>query len=76
MIALIQSFISLDWLAAIAVGIAALASIWFGGRKSGKTAAKIEEMESYADTRKKMDEAGRMSDADAARQWLSERSKR
>ena len=76
MIALIQSFIPLDWLAAIAVGIAALASIWFGGRKSGNSDAKIKELDGYVETRKKMDEAGRMSDADAARQWLSERSKR
>jgi hypothetical protein len=71
-----QEVIPTEWLTGIVLAAIGLAAIWFGGRKSGKTAAKIEEMESYADTRKKMDEAGRMSDADAARQWLSERSKR
>ena len=76
MIALIQSFIPLEWIAAAAVVVSTLTAIWLGGKKSGKTDAKAEEMENYAETRKRMDEAGRMSDADAARQWLSERSKR
>lgn len=35
-----------------------------------------EELTEYVDTRKRMDEVGRMSDADAAREWLRERSKR
>ena len=33
-----------EWLAALGAGIAALAASWLGGRKSGKTAAKIETL--------------------------------
>lgn len=33
-------------------------------------------LKDYVETRKRMDEAGRMSDADAARKWLRDRSKR
>jgi hypothetical protein len=32
------------WGLAIGAGVIALASIWFGGRKAGKTAAKIETL--------------------------------
>jgi hypothetical protein len=53
-----------------------LAASWFGGRKSAQTDAKIVELQEYANTRRKLDEVGRMSDADAARAWLRERSKR
>ena len=65
-----------EWLTGIVLAVIGLAAIWFGGRKSGNSDAKIKELDGYVETRKKMDEAGRMSDADAARQWLSERSKR
>jgi hypothetical protein len=75
-IALIQSLIPLEWIAAAAVVVSALTAIWFGGRRSGRTEAKIEDAENYVETRKKMDETGRMSDADAAREWLHDRSKR
>jgi hypothetical protein len=75
-IALIQSLIPLEWIAAFAVVVSALTAIWFGGRKSGKSDAKIKELDGYVETRKKMDDAGRMSDADAAREWLHDRSKR
>lgn len=68
--------ISTEWLTGIVLAVIGLAAIWFGGRKSGNSDAKIKELDGYVETRKKMDEAGRMSDADAARQWLSERSKR
>lgn len=33
------------WAAAIGLVIAALAASWFGGRKAGKTDAKLEEAE-------------------------------
>jgi hypothetical protein len=52
-----------------------LAASWFGGRKAAQTDAKIVELEQYANTRRKLDEVGRMSDADAARAWLRERGK-
>jgi hypothetical protein len=53
-----------------------LVSSWFGGRKSAQADAKIEGLEDYVETRQRMDEVGRMSDADAARDWLRERGKR
>jgi hypothetical protein len=55
--------------------VAMLATSWLGGRKSAKADAKQEELEGYVETRKRMDEIGRMSDADAARDWLRERGK-
>ena len=63
------------WAAGIGLVIAALAASWLGGRKSAQADAKQEELEEYVDTRKRMDEVGRMSDADAAREWLRERGK-
>ena len=65
-----------EWLTGIVLAVIGLAAIWFGGRKSGNSDAKIKELDGYVETRKKMDEAGRMSDADAARDWLRERGKR
>lgn len=65
-----------EWLTGIVLAAIGLAAIWFGGRKSGKSDAKIKELDGYVETRKKMDDAGRMSDADAAREWLHDRSKR
>lgn len=63
------------WAAGIGLVIAALAASWLGGRKSAQADAKQEELEGYVETRKRMDEIGRMSDADAARDWLRERGK-
>jgi dienelactone hydrolase len=63
------------WAAGIGLVVAALAASWLGGRKSAQADAKQEELEGYAETRKRMDEIGRMSDADAARDWLRERGK-
>jgi len=57
------------------VFISALVTSWFGGRKQGETDAKVKGLQEYADTRKRMDEVGRMSDADAAAEWLRNRSK-
>lgn len=64
------------WAAAAGLLIAALAASWFGGRKAQQADNKVEELEEYADTRKKIDAIGRMSDADAARDWLRERGQR
>lgn len=63
------------WAAGIGLVIAVLAASWLGGRKSAQADAKQEELEGYVETRKRMDEVGRMSDADAAREWLRERGK-
>lgn len=57
---------------AVSVLVAALLASWFGGRK----AAKVKELKDYAETDKRMDEVGRLSDADAARDWLHDRGER
>ena len=64
------------WAAGIGLVVAALAASWLGGRKSAQADARQEELEEYVETRKRMDEVGRMSDADAARDWLRERGER
>lgn len=43
---------------------------WFAGRASGLNTAKIEELQSYADTSKKIDSVGPVPDPDAAAEWL------
>lgn len=53
-----------------------LAASWLGGRKSAHADAKQEGLEDYVETRKRMDDIGRLSDADAAADWLRERGKR
>jgi hypothetical protein len=63
------------WAMGFGLIVAALAASWFSGRKSAQADAKQEELEGYVETRKRMDEIGRMSDADAAREWLRERGK-
>jgi hypothetical protein len=63
------------WAMGLGLVVAALAASWFGGRKSAQADAKQEELEGYVETRERMDEIGRMSDADAARDWLRERGK-
>jgi hypothetical protein len=63
------------WAAGIGLVLAALAASWLGGRTKAQADAKREEFEAYAETRKRMDEVGRMSDADAAHDWLRERGK-
>jgi dienelactone hydrolase len=63
------------WAMGLGLVVAALAASWFGGRKSAQADAKQEELEGYVETRNRMDEIGRMSDADAARDWLRERGK-
>ena len=71
-----EEVIATEWLTGIVLAAIGMAAIWFGGRKSAKTEAKAEELDNYVETRKRIDEAGRMSDADAARDFLRERSKR
>ena len=63
------------WAAGIGLVVAALTASWLGGRKSAQADAKQEELTDYVETRKRMDDVGRMSDADAARDWLRERGK-
>lgn len=63
------------WALGIGFVIAAFAATWFGGRKSAQADAKVEGLEDYVETRERLDQVGRMSDADAAREWLRERGK-
>lgn len=60
------------WSTALALVVAALLASWFGGRKSAKT----KGLEGYVKTRERMDDVGRLSDADAAADWLKERANR
>lgn len=48
---------------------------WFAGRSAGKAAAKIEELQAYAETSKRIDAVGPVPDADAAAEWLRQRAK-
>ena len=64
------------WLAGAGVFIVALLSIWFGGKKAGRDAAKLEEQDDYIETRKRMDETDVGDDPDMARRWLHERGER
>lgn len=77
MLDLVLAFIPGEWLAAIGVAVAALAAVWFGGRKSAKADAKEQAGQDYIDTRRRMDdaEADLGDDPHSARRWLSERGK-
>ena len=55
--------------------ILSVMSGWFAGRASAVKTAKIEELQSYADTSKKIDAVRPVPDADAAVEWLRNRSK-
>jgi hypothetical protein len=52
-----------------------LLAAWFGGKAAGRQAAKIEELQSYVDTSKRINEVGPMPDPDAAAEWLRNRAK-
>jgi hypothetical protein len=55
--------------------ILSVMSGWFAGRASALKTAKIEELQSYADTSKKIDEVRHKPDPDAAFKWLKERGR-
>jgi dienelactone hydrolase len=63
------------WLAAAGAFLVALGAAYWRGKSAGADAAERERLEGYVETRKRMDEVGRMSDADAARDWLRDRNK-
>ena len=63
------------WIAGFGAIIIALLSIWFGGRKAGRDAAKAEELNEYIETRKRMDKVDGDT-ADSSREWLRERGER
>ena len=49
MLDLVLALIPGEWLAAIGVAVTALAAVWFGGRKSAKSDAKVEAAEDRAE---------------------------
>ena len=56
------------WIAAAAAFVTALAAMWFGGRKSAKTAAKLDAAEAAAQSTEDMNNVDTMrDDNDAAR---------
>jgi len=61
------------WLAAAGAFVLALGAAYWRGRSVADAAAERERLNDYVDTRKRMDEVGRMSDADAARDFLADR---
>lgn len=61
------------WLAAAGAFVLALGAAYWRGRSAADAAAERERLEDYVETRKRMDEVGRMSDADAARDFLTDR---
>ena len=64
------------WAMSAGLVVVAFAATWFGGRKSAQTDAKAEELESYVETRKRMDEVDAGDDPAVLREWLRERGKR
>ena len=58
----------------LVTAILSVMSGWFAGRASAVKTAKIEELQSYADTSKKINEVRPMP-VSAAAEWLRNRSK-
>jgi len=48
-------------------------AVWAAAKRDARQRAKIEGLEGYAETRKRMDAAPRHADADVARQRMRER---
>lgn len=65
-----------EWLVMAAVGLGALASVWFSGRRSGAKDAEARADAAYRKAREKMDEVAVGDDPAVARDWLRERGKR
>jgi hypothetical protein len=61
--------------AAVAVvgALLALAGVYIAGRKDGRQKAAQDAAEDYIQTRKRMDNAEKPTDPEAARAWLRER---
>lgn len=52
-----------------------LAAIWFWGRAAGRGEAKKQELETYADTAKRIDHVEPIAGSDDALKWLRDRAK-
>jgi hypothetical protein len=62
-------------LAALLKPVLTLLAAWFSGNKAGRDAAKVEELEAYVQTSKKINGVKSVSDPDAAAEWLRQRAK-
>jgi len=62
-------------LASLLKPLLVLLAAWFGGKKAGRDAAKIEELQSYAETSKRIDAVGPVPDPNTAGEWLRNRAK-
>jgi len=63
-------------LASLLKPLLVMLAAWFGGKKAGRDAAKIQELKAYADTSKRIDKVGPVPDAHAAGEWLRRRAER
>lgn len=61
------------WLVAAGAFVVALGAAYWRGKSSEAAAAQRERLKNYVETRKRIDEVGRMSDADASRDFLTHR---
>ena len=57
MLDLILSFIPGEWIAAAGLAIAALVATWFGGRKAGKSDAKVDALKQEVKAHERMSDA-------------------
>ena len=65
-----------SFLASLLKPLLVLLAAWFSGKKAGRDAAKIEELQAYAETSKRIDAVGPVPDPDAAAEWLRRRAER
>lgn len=73
---LLAAIFSTSWATIAAGAFACLSFILLLLNRLKKAKAKNEDLEEYQNTRKRLDKIGRMSDADAAREWLRDRGER
>lgn len=64
------------WLVAVGAFVAALGAAYWRGRSAADAAAERERLESYVETRKRMDEADVGDDPGVLRDWLRDRGKK
>ena len=63
-------------LASLLKPVLVLLAAWFSGKKAGIDAAKIQELDSYAETSKRMDKVDPMPEHQGAAEWLRRRAER
>jgi len=76
---LISAILPLEWAVVFGGFVAAVAAIWFGGRKSARADINAKAAKDYVDTRRRIDDAMdeiHGDDPAAARRFLHERGQR